>query len=392
LTVTVGPAKADLVGTDEKVLQAAIDYVSRYGGGTVQILPGVYRLRNALFLTSGIRLRGHREETILCKEPSVAVRLAADSDWYDQEITLVDARGFQLGDGVCLKVHDQRHNTTHLIKRTLVARSGNRFKLDRPLRHNFWQKGTATAATLFPLLSGEDLADVVLEDLTLDGNKARNEKLDGNYAGCIYLQDCNRVAIRGVTARNYNGDGMSWQTCHDVRVRDCHVHDNTGQGLHPGSGSQRSWMRGNRIVGNDVGIFLCWGVRYALAEQNTLDSNRSYGISIGHRDTDNLIRNNEVRGSGRAGILFRPEGGEEFAAHRNRVEGNRILDSGGADGVALNVRGHTDGIVLAKNTLREMRVPLKRIGIRLGRQTGVVLLQQNQIEGFANPIIDLRRT
>jgi hypothetical protein len=43
----------------------------------------------------------------------------------------------------------------------------------------------------------------------LDGNRERNAELDGNYAGCILLHDCNRIHIRGVTARNNHGDGIS---------------------------------------------------------------------------------------------------------------------------------------------------------------------------------------
>ena len=50
LTVTVGPRDADLAGKDDKVLQAAVDYVARLGGGTVHVLPGTYRLRNAVHL------------------------------------------------------------------------------------------------------------------------------------------------------------------------------------------------------------------------------------------------------------------------------------------------------------------------------------------------------
>src|SRR5580692_9280773 len=50
LTITVGPKQADLVGDTEKVLQAAVDYVARLGGGTVEILPGTYRLRNSVYL------------------------------------------------------------------------------------------------------------------------------------------------------------------------------------------------------------------------------------------------------------------------------------------------------------------------------------------------------
>ena len=57
--------------------------------------------------------------------------------------------------------------------------------------------------------------------------------LDGNHAGCIWLQDCSRVMVRGVTARHSNGDGISWQVCHDVVVESCHSHDNADLGLHP---------------------------------------------------------------------------------------------------------------------------------------------------------------
>src|SRR5881628_4197114 len=48
LTLTVGPVKADLIGSDDKVIQAAVDYVARLGGGTVHLLPGTFRLRNAV--------------------------------------------------------------------------------------------------------------------------------------------------------------------------------------------------------------------------------------------------------------------------------------------------------------------------------------------------------
>src|SRR5262245_52839433 len=52
MTVSVGPEKADLVGTTDRVIQAAVDYVARKGGGTVRVLPGRYRLRNSIFLAS----------------------------------------------------------------------------------------------------------------------------------------------------------------------------------------------------------------------------------------------------------------------------------------------------------------------------------------------------
>jgi nitrous oxidase accessory protein NosD len=251
--------------------------------------------------------------------------------------------------------------------------------------------GDSTCASLFPIFSGENIADVVIENIALDGNKANNENLDGNYAGCVFLQDCSRIAMRNVTARNYNGDGLSWQICHDVLVENCRSHDHAGLGLHPGSGSQRPTMRGNRVERNDIGIFFCWGVKFGLAEKNRIDSCRSSGVSIGHRDNNNLVRDNEIVNSGKVGVLFRPERGKAFAPHRNRVENNRIIDSGPDDGVGIDVQGETDAIVLSRNDIRETRMPMKRIGIRLGSQTGQVELVENKIDGLAVPVSDLRK-
>jgi hypothetical protein len=388
LTITVGPSNADIVGTTDRALQAAVDYVTRLGGGTVRVLPGVYRLRNAVFLQSKLRLVGTGPETVLVKEPSVTTKLAADSDWYDQEITLSDPSGFQVGDGVCLRTKNVDTGAILIAKRTLVARNGTRFKLDRALRENFWQLGNATVSTLFPMLSGEFISDLQIENLTLDGNKAENDLLDGNYAGCIFLQDCSRIQIRGVHAKNYNGDGMSWQICHDVFVENCVSENHRGLGLHPGSGSQRPVIRNCRVEGNDIGIFFCWGVKYGLAESNRIIGNR-VGVSIGHRDTDNLVIGNEILSSREVGVLFRPERGKDFAGHRNRISHNKIVDSGTTNGIAIDVQGATEAVVLSNNEIRETRAPAGRIAVRLGKETREISVSSNRITGFATELKQL---
>jgi hypothetical protein len=391
LTLTVGNDKGDLNGTDQRVIQAAVDTVARMGGGTVRLLPGAWRLRNAVYLCSNLRLVGSGPETVLVKEASATSKLAADSDWYDQEVTLADAKGFRVGDGICLRAKNPDHGGATVIKRTLVARAGNRFKLDRGLRENLWAAGAPTASTLFPILSGEFVTNVAIENLCLDGNKGNNAELDGNYAGCVFLQDCADVTVRRVLARDYRGDGISWQICHDVVVEECESRNHTGLGLHPGSGSQRPVIRGNTVVGCHIGLFFCWGVRYGLAEGNTIEDTKTAGISVGHRDTDNRIVGNTVRRSGRAGILFRPERGPGFTGDRNTVEGNTVVDTGGEDAAAVDVQGTTAGLVFRKNALRETRGPAKRVGFRLGKDSKDITLDRNTVEGFAAEVDDKRK-
>ena len=391
LTLKVGTKSGDLVGNSDQVIQAAVDYVARLGGGTVQLLPGTFTLRNAVHLPSKIRLVGSGDETIVTRGASESVALSADSDWYDQEITLEKPGEFQVGDGITLMAKDPNNGSQTVIKRTLVARSGNRFKLNNGLRKNLWLTGKPTCSSLFPLLTSEYTSDVVIENLTLDGNKANCTNLNGNYGGCIFLQDCNRYTMRNVTARNYDGDGISFQICHDVVVEDCHSHDNTNLGVHPGSGSQRPIIRNNKLERNNLGLFWCWGVKYGLAEGNLIDGNTSYGISTGHCDTDNVMRNNEIRNSGKIGILFRDDSrGVDFWANRNLIENNRIINSGGDDGVAIDITGKTKDARIINNQIIEERDPMKRTGIRIGANVGKVQLTENRITGFQTAIADNR--
>lgn len=385
--LSVGQSKGDLVGKDDRVLQAAVDYVARMGGGTVRLLPGTYTLRAAVNLPSGIRLIGSKDETIITRMPSERIPLAADSDWYDQEVTLSQAGSLRVGDSVVFQAKNPHSQSETVIKRRLVARSGNRFKLDDGLRENLWLSGTPTCASLFPLLTSERTADVTIEDLVLDGNRTNVENFNGNYGGCIFLQDCNNFTFRRVETRNYNGDGLSFQICHDVEVDHCHSHDNADLGVHPGSGSQRPYIHDCILERNGLGLFWCWGVKYGLAENNRIVDNKNYGVSIGHNDTDNVMRHNQIIGSGKVGVLFRDENrGQDFWANRNTLEDNVIENSGEANGIAIDIQGKTKDVRLARNTIRETRAPMQRIGIRISAQAERIELSENQFAGFKEEI------
>jgi len=63
-----------LVGNDNRALQAAVDYVAGLGGGTVQIGPGDYPMRDSLHLRSGVKVIGEAGKTRLCQAASVSKR------------------------------------------------------------------------------------------------------------------------------------------------------------------------------------------------------------------------------------------------------------------------------------------------------------------------------
>src|SRR5437867_11714847 len=111
-------------------------------------------------------------------------------------------------------------------------------------------------------------------------------------------------------------------------------------------------------------------------------------MTFGHSDSDNLIRDNDIRRSSEAGIHFRG-GNKAFAPHRNRIERNRIVDSGAEKGVAIDINGETESVIISKNELRETRGSLSRIGILIGAETRDIRCEENQIEGFATRISDL---
>lgn len=391
VTISVGPRKADLVGETDRALQAAVDYVARRGGGTVRVLPGTYRLRNSIFLQSKVRLLGSGTDSILFKEPSVATKLVVDGDHWDQEITLADPRGFQVGDGVRLVSKDPYGKGTNLIQRTLIASRGNRFKLDRRLEERFHLEGEPQVATNFALVQCTNVSDVIVEAMVVDGNKAHNEMIDkGAFDdGAVRLDESNRIIIRDLTVRDFYCDGIVWGISHDVLVENCHVYDGARLALHSGSGSQRSIVRGNRMRRSGEGIYFCWGAQHGLYEKNVIEE-CNYGMTFGHSDSDNLIRDNDIRRSGEAGIHFRG-GNKAFAPHRNRIERNRIVDSGGEKGVAIDINGETESVMLIRNELRETRMPLARTGILIAAETRDIRCVENQIEGFAVAISDLRK-
>src|SRR5438309_1917165 len=101
-SLSVGLRNADIIGADNRALQAAVDYVSGLGGGVVEIGEGEFLMRDSLHLRSFVMVHGVKSKTILRKAKAVSSPLALDGDYGEEQITLANADGFQVGYGVAI--------------------------------------------------------------------------------------------------------------------------------------------------------------------------------------------------------------------------------------------------------------------------------------------------
>jgi parallel beta-helix repeat protein len=389
--ITVGRAGADLNGADNRALQAAVDYVAGLGGGIVEIGEGEYLMRDSLHLRSGVTVRGQKGKTILRKADAAVSPLALDGDFGEQQITVKDPSGFAVGSGVA--IWDKNAGGFHTTVARITGSRGNTFSIDRPLMTDCMVGSSAMAATVFPVVSGTDITGACVENLLIEGNKDANPALNGCRGAGIYLYRGFGTTIRGCIVRNYHGDGISFQQSNDVAVVDCISEANSDLGFHPGSGSQRPIVK-NCVARNNGtdGLFLCWRVRHGVFENNRLEGNGRFGISIGHKDSDNILSGNDVILNASNGVFFRDES-EGMSPHRNRLKDNRIEDNGREPGTAgIRVRGEPSGLIFEDNVIRDTRsgsLQTQTVGILVEDRVGPLKIGTNRIE--ASTVLDDRR-
>src|SRR6185436_14942468 len=124
-------------------------------------------------------------KTVLRKAAGAATPLAIDGDYGEEQVTLADATGFDVGCGIA--VWDKSSGGFHTTVATITGRRGNTVSISRPLNADCMASNGAQAATVFPVVSGVDVDGVRVEHLIVDGNKSANANLNGCRGAGIYL-------------------------------------------------------------------------------------------------------------------------------------------------------------------------------------------------------------
>ena len=188
--------------------------------------------------------------------------------------------------------------------------------------------------------------------------------------------------MENVRVNEFNGDSFSWQITENITLKGCEASNGNGLGFHPGTGSDRSVIEnssGHHNKGD--GFFLCWRVQNGKFRNNVFYANGDNGISIGHKDTDNIFENNHVYENANHGVFFRNEN-EQNAGHRNTFTGN-IIENNGMKGEASGfyIGGVTHDIVIKDNIIRSTGKGNQTTAILVGKNSSKITAASNKISG-----------
>ena len=272
--------------------------------------------------------------------------------------------------GVAIYDENQRSGWD-LTTAVITEIKDNTLFIDNYLVRDYRSDRKGTVANACSVISAVDAENVRVARLTVDGSGDTNEMIDGCRAGGIYLHRVKNAVIEDVTVRNFDSDGISWQTTEYVTVRNCEVYGCTNSGLHPGTGSPFTLVEGNRSHDNGgYGLFVCWRVRDGIVRNNSFYNNGRNGICTGHKDTDMLFAANHVYENGSDGIHLRGET-DLNAPHRSIFRENIIENNGmKGDAYGISINSKAQGVVIGNNTIRNTGK---------GNQVAALLLTDNSL-------------
>jgi hypothetical protein len=403
--ITVGLKDADIIGSDNRAIQEAIDLVSKGGGGTVRILPGEYILNDAIRLRSDIRLTGEPGKTILKHAPLVICPLLKDADIGQKEVTPMDPSLFKVGMGI-ICMDNTKINNMVSEPLTIIKIENGVLYLNDYIEHDFTADKNSQGegnfegkvTNVFPLIHGYEIENVIIEGITIDSKVENDSDWKEIRTGGLLLDRTKNCVVKNCKSVNNYGDGFLVITSEHTTLEDCEGAYNSHHGIHPGSHSP--WTIVRRCVmhhnGSD-GLYICWGVRESeftdnIIYQNGYRMNRN-GISTGHKDTDNLIARNHVYENAKNGIHFRIKT-EANGAHRTKVIDN-IIENNGIPGnvqrgCGIFISGVTHDITIENNTIRETRsgdARMQKNAIRLEPGVTRVQMASNKISGHPETAI-----
>ncbi len=313
---------------DAQSIQAALDQLG-VSGGVVQLPELDLTLDRGLELHTGIELRGCGARTILRKGTGRAYAFSGYHNYGMRDVPLINAAGLAVG--MTVTIFDEKKRGFDATFARITWIEGNWVGLDRGVESDYCAEDQPQLVTNYPLIFGRAIRRAAVRNLTLDGNLADNpQMIDGCRNGAVYFDHCHEIEITDIAETKFNGEGLSFQLCSQMLIRDCTFSHNAGNGLHPGAGSTNVLFEQCRSAGNGAnGFFFCVRANHVTMRGCTFGHNHKAGVSIGTRDCHNLIEDCAFSQNAGPGIHFRPSP-RPVEVHSCRI--NRCQFMGNAEG------------------------------------------------------------
>jgi hypothetical protein len=375
--IRVGGAGADIQGFSNQAIQIAVDALPSEGG-TVKVDEGVFTMMAPVRLRSNVKLVGSGPRTILRRIDGCQSKFIIDADYGELKVTVQDASKFK--PGMSIQITNKPYSDcwdvstaviTDIVKDTLY--------FDTHLIRDYESKLDGVVSNAGSCVSVYGVHDVVVSDLSIDGNKDKNFLLDGCNGGGIAIIKSNNVVVDRVVVKDFNGEGITWQITNNVTIRNSEIFGCTNMGLHPGTGSPNTVIENTKSHNNKVGLFICWRVQNSVVKNNVFSDNLTNGISTGHKDSDVLFEGNTINGNGADGVYIREE---DFSnsPHRNTFISNTIEDN---KGYGVYVGSDTRDLEFKNNVIKNSKKDVQKAAFYLANKKYKIKETNNEISGHA---------
>jgi hypothetical protein len=331
-------------------------------------------------MKSNVKLLGAGRETILKRVASHRTRFIDDADYGELKLVVEDASGFETG--MKIQVTDRDHSSCWNVSTAYITDiCDNVIYTDKGLIRDYRSDQDGYVTSSSSVIDILDAENVVVSNLTADGNRAENTRIDGcNNAGIMIMRSKD-ITVDNVHVKDFNGEGISWQITEKVTIRNSEISGSGNTGMHPGTGSPHTLIENNDVHHNDTdGLFVCWRVYQSNVLNNKFHHNGRYGICTGHKDTDVLFRGNHVYNNGSDGFNLRGER-ESNAPHRNTFENNTIENNGTRNGgYGFYINSKAKDLVIRNNTFRSTGQQTQKAAIFIDKSGINPKLENNRIE------------
>ncbi len=377
--ITVGGQNADIQGFTNEAVQIAVDALPA-DGGLVKLNPGTFSIKAPVRLKSNVKLSGSGPETILKRINGFHSKYIVDADYGELKLTVEDPSGFSTG--MSFQVTDSDNKECWDVTTGVITNiSGNTLYIDTHLVRDYDSEKNGMVTNAGSCISVLDDVNVFISDLAIDGNKSKNDPLDGCNGGGIAVMRSKGVTIDNVKVRDCNGEGITWQITEDVTVRNSEISGCAGMGLHPGTGSPKTVIEGNDSHNNNVGLFICWRVQNSVVKNNQFHNNSDCGISTGHKDSDVTFDGNHIFENGVNGVYFRDEDSKN-SPHRNTFINNVVENNGTLKGgYGFDINGNAQDLIIENNIIRDNKSGNQKAAIFIEKGSPPIIERNNKMSG-----------